>query len=80
MSLTKAEFIALSEMVSEIMFCKNALNFLKMQIDLPVNIFVDDMGTLYLAKNNTNNSQIQHVDTCIMFVKKFIQDSVLQIN
>lgn len=52
-SSTEAEYVAISEMCKEILFIKSVLEFIKkMSINLPILIFCDNEGAIYLSNNH----------------------------
>ena len=79
LSSTEAEFIALSEAISEILFVRNIIVFLGGFINLPIQVFVDNMGALYLAENNSSNSRIRHMEARNLFIREFIRDGVVEV-
>ena len=79
LSLTEAEFIALSEAISEILFIWNVIIFIGGIINLPIQVHVDNMGALYLAENNSSNSRIRHIEARNLFIQEFIWDGVIKV-
>ena len=79
LSSTEAEFIALSEAISEILFVRNIIVFLGGFINLPIQVFVDNMGALYLAENNSSNSRIRHMEARNLFIREFVRDGVVEV-
>ena len=79
LSSTEAEFTALSEAISEILFVQNVIIFLGGVIDLPIQVYVDNMGALYLAENNSSNLRIRHIEARNLFIHEFICDGVIKV-
>ena len=49
LSLTEAEYMAVSEVATEILFIKSMLEFLGVKVDLPIEVNVDNVGAIYLS-------------------------------
>ena len=79
LSSTEAEYMALSEMVTEIVFMKQVLEFLGIKIEFPIKVRVDNVKAIYLANNFTTSQCTKHVDTRYHFVREFIDDGILKI-
>ena len=58
-SSTAAEYVGLSEVVSEVLLIKDLLNSFKVKIEKPINIHEDNSGAVNIAKygNFTKNSK-----------------------
>ena len=70
---TKAEWIALSKTVKDILFLKHLCNSLEIQVASPITVCVDNMGTVFMSNNVTTSSHTKHVDIRIKFVREFVQ-------
>jgi len=53
LSSTEAEYVAVSEVCTEILFIKQVLEFLGVKIAYPIVVNIDNIGSIYLAKNET---------------------------
>jgi hypothetical protein len=62
LSLTEAEYVALSETVREIKFIIQVLQAMKLIIEYPIIVRVDNVGAIFLANNRTTNERTKHVD------------------
>ena len=79
LSSSEAEYVALSEVCAEIMFIKQVLEFLKMKVELPIVVHVDNVGAIYLASNATTSQRTRHIDVRYHFVRDYVEDGVVQI-
>ena len=79
LSSTEAEYVAISELCTELLFIKQVLEFLGAKIDFPMIVRVDNVGAIYLAKNQTTGQQTKHIDICYHFVREFIEDGIIKI-
>jgi hypothetical protein len=76
---SEAEYVALSEVCAEIMFIKQVLEFLKVKVELPIVVNVDNVGAIYLASNATTSQRTRHIDVRYHFVRDYVEDGVVQI-
>ena len=49
LSSTEAEFVGSSELMKEIHFVLKILEHLHIEVELPVDIFIDNIGAIYMA-------------------------------
>ena len=52
-STTKAEYVALSEVVTTLKFIVMVLQSMEIEVTLTITIFVDNIGAVFLANNRT---------------------------
>jgi hypothetical protein len=76
LSSSEAENVAMSEVCAEIMFLKQVLKFLKIQVTLPIIVQVDNVGAIYLAHNAVSGPRMKHVDIRYHFVRDYIEAGV----
>ena len=78
-SSTAAEYVALSELVSEIKFVKNLLKVFKVKIKKPIKIFENNSGAIAIAKfgNLTKNSK--YIEVHHHFVNESYEQGIIQI-
>ncbi len=79
LSSSEAEYVASSEVCAEIMSIKQVLEFLKVKVELPIVVNVDNVGAIYLASNATTSQQTRHIDVCYHFVRDYLENGVVQI-
>ena len=53
LSSTETEYVAMSELVQEIMFLRQVMEFLGMKIKYPIIINCDNVGDIFIAENAT---------------------------
>ena len=51
---------------------------MQIQVQLPINVNVDNVGAIWLA-NNYSGEQTRHIDISTHFIKGFILDGVIDI-
>ena len=75
---TEAEYVAMSEACAEIMFIKQVMEFLGLEVRLPIIVRVDNVGAIYLG-NNSSTHRTKHVDVRYHFVREFVEDGIIKI-
>ena len=63
LSSSEAEFYACSEAVREVPFVAQLLLFMGIPIQLPVQVWVDNVGAIFMTENRTSSSRTRHMDT-----------------
>ena len=79
LSTAESEYYAISEICSEIIFIKNMLEFLEVKIEFPIVIRVDNIGAIYLAKNQVLSNRTKHIGVRYHFVREYIEDGIIKI-
>ena len=79
LSSTEAEYTAFTEAVKEILYILQLLKFLEITVKLPVKVYVDNMGAIFLANNSTSGTRTKHMDIKLHFVRHYIEDGIIQI-
>jgi hypothetical protein len=67
-SSTEAEYVATSELAKEVIFSKQVIKSMGMEITYPIEINVDNMGAGYIANNYTTGQPTQHIEVRAHFV------------
>jgi hypothetical protein len=62
LSLTKAEYVALSEITKEVMFVKQVLETMGIKLNLPILVKIDNVGAIHLSNNHSLSQQTKHID------------------
>ena len=79
LSSTEAEYRAISEVVTEILYIKMMVEFLNEKLDQPVQVKVDNLGAIYLSKSASTSNRTKHIDTHYHFVREYVEDGIVQI-
>jgi len=79
LSSTEAEYVAISEVTMDIMFVKQILEFLKIPVQLPIQVHVDNVGAIFLTKNATTGPRTRHIDARYHYVREYIEDGQVVI-
>ena len=79
LSSTEAEYIALSEVSTEIIFISEVLKFMEVSIRYPIEINVDNVGAIYLAKNASTTTRTKHIDIQYDFIREHVDNGKIRI-
>ena len=79
LSSTEAEYIAVSEVCTEIIFIKQVLEFLGIKIQYPITVNCDNVGAIFLAYNAKNSQRTKHVDIREHYVRQYVEDGTIKI-
>lgn len=69
-SSTSAEYVALSECVSELILVKDILLDFNIEIENPISIFEDNSGTINIAKFGNFTKKSKYIETHYHFVNE----------
>ena len=73
-STTEAEYMALSEVVKELKFIVQLLQTMNIEVELPITVYVDNVGANWLSNNRTTSDRTKHIDIRTSFVKEYQED------
>ena len=79
LSTTEAEYVALSEVVATIKFIVQLLSDMEIQVELPIKVYVDNVGAIFLANNQTTSDRTKHVDVRYHFIREYIENGTVKI-
>jgi len=79
LSSTEAEYVALSEICSEILFVQMIMEFLGEKVEYPITVYCDNIGAIYLAYNEKISRRTKHVDTRTHFVRNYVENGTIKI-
>ena len=79
LSSTEAEWYALSEAVKEVIFVVMLLEDMRVMVEFPVEVRVDNIGTIWMTNNVSTTGRTKHVDVRTKFVREFQDDGVIKV-
>ena len=79
LSTTEAEYMALSEVVKELKFIVQLLQTMNIEVELPITVYVDNLGAIWLSNNRTTSDRTKHIDIRTSFVKEYQEDGKIII-
>ena len=62
LSTTEAEYMALCELVKELKFIVQLLQTMNIEVELPIKVYVDNVGAIWLSNNRTTSDRTKHTD------------------
>ena len=79
LSSTEAEYVAMSEVVKDLIFIRNILESIGLKIQYPMIVEVDNTGAIYLGMNRATGQRTKHIDIRYHFVREFIDEGIVKI-
>jgi hypothetical protein len=79
LSSTEAEYMALCDLCTEVLFIKQLLENMDLKIELPIQLQVDNTGALFLAENSTTGQRTKHIDVRHHFIRNLIEDKIIEV-
>ena len=79
LSTTEAEYMALSEVVKDLKFILQLLQTMNIEVELPITVYVDNVGAIWLSNNRTTSDRTKHIDIMTSFVKEYQEDGKIII-
>ena len=79
LSCAEAEYIAASEAVREVLFVVQMLEFMKVPVETPVTVHVNNMGAIFMLENKSSNKRTRHVDVRYRFVTDWIEKKLIEV-
>ena len=59
---TETEYMALSEGVKELKFIVQLLQTMNIEVELPIAVYVDNVGAIWLSNSRTTSDRTKHID------------------
>ena len=75
-SSTEAEYVGISEICKELLFIIYVLEFLDQKVELPVTVWVDNVGAIYIGENAVTK-RTKHIDTRYHVIREHIEDGIV---
>ena len=66
-------------MIKEIVFISQLLHHLRIDVESPVKVHVDNIGAIFLAENQITSDRTKHVDICYHFIRQYIQEGTVKL-
>ena len=79
LSSAEAEWIALSEATKEIMFVLQMFEEMKIKVELPIVVNVENMGAIIMSKNISTTSRSKRIDVRTKYVNEYCEDGIFKI-
>ena len=79
LSSTEAEYIAVSEVLCEILFIKQILEFMQIKVKYPIVINCDNVGAIFLANNAKVSSRTKHIQLKTHFIREYVDQNIVKV-
>ena len=79
LSSSEAEYVAISEVYTKIMFIKTILSFLGIEIKRPIQVNCDNIGAIFLSHNAKASARTKHIDIRYHFIREHVIDGLVEI-
>jgi hypothetical protein len=77
LSSSEAEYVAISELVKEVEFARQLLNHFDIKLELPIPIFVDNVGAIQMVRNNASGAGTRHVNCRYHYTRELHEQNVI---
>ena len=79
LSLSEAEYVAVADICTEILFIKTILDFLQLPVHLPITVMCDNVGAIFIAHNSKNSGRTKNINIKYHFIREYIIDGIVQV-
>ena len=79
LSTTEEEYMVLSEVVKELTFIVHLLQNMNIEVELPIPVYADNVGAIWLSNNRTTSGRAKHIDIRASFVKEYQEEGKIII-
>ena len=80
LSSSESEYIAISELVKEVLFAKQMVEDFGCKVEVPINTQCDNQGAINVVRNNASGAGTRHVNTRFHFVRELHDDMVMCVH
>ena len=80
LSSTEAEYVSMSEGMKDLLFIKMCLNYIKMKINLPMIVLIDNIGAIKMLDSKTGQCKTKHIDTRFHWIKQYVDEGKVRVN
>jgi len=79
LSSTEAEYVSMSEGMKDLKFLYMCLRYLQMRVDLPMLVFIDNIGAIEMLESKNGKCRTKHVDTRYHWIREYILDEMVKV-
>ena len=79
LSLTEAEYVAVSDVCTELMFIRMILMFLGIRVKLPIVVHCDNVGAIFLSYNAKISQRTMHIDTKYRYEGEWVEEGIVKV-
>ena len=78
LSSAEDEYISSTELVKEVLWILQVLEFLNMTVKRPVPIFIDNISAIHMVRNNISTANTRHMHIRHHFVRELHESGVVE--
>ena len=79
LSVTEAELIAATHCIQEMLYVKKVIESIRLQVELPMIIMVDNKGTKDLMNNWSVGGRTRHIDIRYFYIRELKEKNIVKI-
>jgi hypothetical protein len=79
LSSAEAEFVSVGELAKEICFVVQILLSIGVPVQMPVTIYVDNMGAIFMSRNASSSTRTRHMDVKWRFLNDLTDGEVVEL-
>ena len=72
LSSTEAEYVLMSEGMKDLLFIEMCLTYIKIKVDLPMVVLIDNIGAIEMLDSKTGQCKTKHIDTRFHWIKQYV--------
>ena len=70
----------MSEGMKDLKFVYMCLKYVKMKVNLPMLVLIDNIGAIEMLDSKTRKCRTKHVDTRYHWIKEFVDDKLVKVS
>ena len=78
LSSTESGYVAMSELVQEVMFLRQVIEFLGLKVEYPIMVNCDNAGAIFLA-GNASGQRTKHVNIRYHYIREYVEDGTVKV-
>ena len=77
LSSTEAEYIGICAGVKELMFVRNMLEFLKVELEMPMKVYNDNQSAIKIGKDLSSVARTKHIEMRYFYVQQLVEKGLI---
>lgn len=79
LSSSEGEYYALAETAKEVKFIAQLLMSMGIDVMLPIVVYVDNVGAIFMSENASSSNRTKHIDTRYWFVREMHDEGFIKV-
>jgi hypothetical protein len=79
LSTAEAEYMAITEVVQEVKWLKQLLQEMNYNVQLPINIYVDNISAICIGENDVQHERTKHIDIKYHYIRENIYNNEIKL-